>query len=240
MGKLDPYRFFNPEDKENNNNNNNNNSNSSSSNSSSNSNGGEGGKAVVGRLKIQVNKFWQLNKKLIKEMVIVIKFGIFFEQCRVNGRNISYSARSGHLCVLCFPKREAGESTLGSSPIFIDENREREYLRGLLLLWVRRRGIWDPIVTLQMKGRWESNMNVLFGISISLKPNKKLTTRINCFHLWSIIFQIGNFYVGHLCELSAQPQEKRVGQGTAANLCLTPVPCLTLRSWGWAKSSFMQ
>ncbi len=53
MGKLDPYRFFNPEDKENNNNNNSNNSNSSGSNS----NGGEGGKAVVGRLKIQVNKF---------------------------------------------------------------------------------------------------------------------------------------------------------------------------------------
>jgi len=65
-------------------------------------------------------------------MVIVIKFGIFFEQCRVNGRNISDSAHSGHLSVLCFPKRGAGESTLGSSSIFIDDNREREYLRGLL------------------------------------------------------------------------------------------------------------
>jgi hypothetical protein len=56
VGKLDPYRFFNPEDKENNNNNNKSNSNNSGS---SNSNGGEGGKAVVGRLKIQVNKFLQ-------------------------------------------------------------------------------------------------------------------------------------------------------------------------------------
>jgi hypothetical protein len=73
VGKLDPYRFFNPEDKENNNNNN---SSNSSNSSSSNSNGGEGGKAVVGRLKIQVNKFLQLSKifllkKLIKEIVII-------------------------------------------------------------------------------------------------------------------------------------------------------------------------
>ncbi len=47
---------------------------------------------------------------------------------------------------------------------------------------------------LQMKGGWESNINVLFlfGISITLKSNKKLTSRINCFHLWSIIFQICN------------------------------------------------
>ncbi len=34
---------------------------------------------------------------------------------------------------------------------------------------------------LLLKGCWESNINVLFGISFTLKPNKKL--RINCFHL---------------------------------------------------------
>ncbi len=32
--------------------------------------------------------------------------------------------------------------------------------------------------TLQMKGWWESNINVF-----TLKPNKKFTTRINFFHL---------------------------------------------------------
>ncbi len=52
-----------------------------------------------------------------------------------------------------------------------------------------------------MKGRWESNINVLFRILFTLS-NKKLTTRINCFHLWFVIFQIGNLYVGHLCELN--------------------------------------
>ncbi len=45
---------------------------------------------------------------------------------------------------------------------------------------------------LQIKGRWESNINVLCGISFTLQPNMKLTTRINCFHLWCIIFQIVN------------------------------------------------
>jgi len=46
VGKLDPHRFFNPEDKENNNNNDN-------SNSNSNLGGGEGGLAAVGRLRLQ-------------------------------------------------------------------------------------------------------------------------------------------------------------------------------------------
>ncbi len=35
-------------------------------------------------------------------------------------------------------------------------------------------------------------INVLFGISFTLKRNNTSTTRINCFHLWSVIFQIGN------------------------------------------------
>jgi hypothetical protein len=42
----------------------------------------------------------------------------------------------------------------------------------------------------------------LFDISFILKSKKKLTTKINCFYLRSIIFQIGNLYIGHLCELS--------------------------------------
>jgi hypothetical protein len=91
-----------------------------------------------------------------------------------------------------------------------------------------------------MKGWWKSNMNVLFGISLTLKPNKKLTTKINCFHLWSIIIQIGNLYVGHLWELSAQLQERRGGQGTATNHCLAAVPCPSLHSSSWAESSFTQ
>jgi hypothetical protein len=40
------------------------------------------------------------------------------------------------------------------------------------------------------------------------------------------------FVFGHLCKLSAQPQEQRGGQGTAANHCLAAVPCPSLRSCG--------
>ncbi len=50
-----------------------------------------------------------------------------------------------------------------------------------------------------LQKRWWSNINVLFGISFTLQPNKKLTTRINCFHLCSVTFQSRNLYVGHLC-----------------------------------------
>jgi hypothetical protein len=60
------------------------------------------------------------------------------------------------------------------------------------------------------------------------------------FHLWSAIFQVGNLYVGHLCELSAQPQERRGRQGTAANHCLAAVPCPSLSSCGLAKSFVTQ
>ncbi len=41
-------------------------------------------------------------------------------------------------------------------------------------------------------------------------------------------------------ELSAQPQERKGGQGTAANHCLAAVPCPPLGSCGWAKSSLTQ
>jgi hypothetical protein len=53
--------------------------------------------------------------------------------------------------------------------------------------------------SMQTKVRWESNINIWFGIPFTLKPNMKLTTRISCFQLWSVIFQIGNLYVDHLC-----------------------------------------
>ncbi len=49
-----------------------------------------------------------------------------------------------------------------------------------------------------------------------------------------------NLYVGYLCELLAQPQEQRRGQGTAANFCLAAVPCPSLRGCGWAESSLTQ
>ncbi len=35
-------------------------------------------------------------------------------------------------------------------------------------------------------------------------------------------------YVGNLCELLAQPQEQRGGQGTAVSPCLAAVPCPSL------------
>jgi hypothetical protein len=72
--------------------------------------------------------------------------------------------------------------------------------------------LWTSV---QKKGEWESNINVLFEVSFTLKPNKKLATRINCFHLWSVIFQIGNFYVGHLhvYELSDAIQENKTDGG---------------------------
>ncbi len=87
--------------------------------------------------------------------------------------------------------------------------------------------------TLQMMGWWESHINVLFGIAFTLKPNKTLTTWIKFFHLWSKMFQIGNLYVGQLCVLSAQPQERRGGQGTAAIQCLAPFP------QSWAHRSYI-
>ncbi len=80
----------------------------------------------------------------------------------------------------------------------------------------------------------------LFGISFTLKAKNKLAPRNNCFNLWSVIFQIGNLYVDHLCELSAQPQERRAGQGTATNHCLAAVPCPSLLSCGWTERSLMQ
>ncbi len=113
------------------------------------------------------------------------------------------------------------------------------YLCLLLLTTTLKRHIC-LVPTLQMKGQWEFNINVLFEISFTLKPNKKLTTMINSFHLWSIILQIGNMFVGNLCGLSAQPQEQRGGQGNAANSCLAAVPCPSLRSCGWAESSLTQ
>jgi hypothetical protein len=37
------------------------------------------------------------------------------------------------------------------------------------------------------------------------------------------MLQIGNLYVGHLCELSAHPQKQKGGQGTAANLSVSAI-----------------
>ncbi len=82
--------------------------------------------------------------------------------------------------------------------------------------------------------------SVFFGISFTLKAKKKLTGRVNCFHLWSLIFQIEHLYVGDLCELSAQQQDQSWGQGTAGDPCLVAVPCPSLRSCGWAESSLAQ
>ncbi len=46
----------------------------------------------------------------------------------------------------------------------------------------------------------------LFGISFTLKPNNKSTTRIICFHLWSIIFQICGTTTNHC--LAAVPRKR--------------------------------
>jgi hypothetical protein len=70
---------------------------------------------------------------------------------------------------------------------------------------------------------------ILFGISFTLKAKKKLTTRINCFHLMIRNFPNWNFHVGHLCELSTQRQERREGQGTAA-IDKSPLP-FSLIQW---------
>jgi hypothetical protein len=66
------------------------------------------------------------------------------------------------------------------------------------------------LYALQIKGRWESNINVLFWISILLYCMR---------------------------ELSAQLQERREVQGTASKQWLVAVPCPPLRSCGWAESS---
>ncbi len=80
--------------------------------------------------------------------------------------------------------------------------------------------------------RWESKINVSFGISYTLKPNKKLTARINCFHFWSIIFQIGNLYVGHSFNRRSMQRE---GKGTSANhlMCGSSLPFSPLLQLRW-------
>ncbi len=92
--------------------------------------------------------------------------------------------------------------------------------------------IWERF----LNSHYQSLLESLF----TFEAKKKLTTRINCFHLLSVIFQIRNLYVGHLCELSAQPQEQWGGQGTAANHYLVAVPCPSLCSCSWAESSLTQ
>ncbi len=114
-------------------------------------------------------------------------------------------------------------------------------LRICAILWLHIRNqiqAFTHCKWFEMKGQWESNINVLFGSSFTFKLNQKLSTRFNCFHLWSVIFQTGNLYVCHLCELLAQPQERRGGKGTAASHCLSSVSCPSLCICGFKKPKF--
>ncbi len=52
----------------------------------------------------------------------------------------------------------------------------------------------------------------------------------------SVLFGI-SIFLYFVREFSAQPQERREGQGTASKQQLVAVPCPPLRSFGWAKSS---
>jgi hypothetical protein len=61
------------------------------------------------------------------------------------------------------------------------------------------------------KGR--AGENPIFGISFTLKPNKNWLQGLISSIYYSQFSKLENFYVGHLCELSAQPQERIGGQG---------------------------
>ncbi len=50
-------------------------------------------------------------------------------------------------------------------------------------------------------------ISVLFGVSFTLKPNKELTTRINCLHLYCIIFNFPNWKF--VCWVSSSAGAKR-------------------------------
>ncbi len=80
---------------------------------------------------------------------------------------------------------------------------------------------------------------VLFKISFTLKAKQKLTPWINCIHLWSEIFLIGNLYVGHLCELLAQPQVRRGGRELLPTTVWCQFPAL-FSSPAVSQSSLMQ
>ncbi len=78
---------------------------------------------------------------------------------------------------------------------------------------------------------------VLFGKSFTLKAKQKLTTRINCFHLCSIIFQIGNLYVGQNSRLNRRSgREGRELQPITAWRQFLPFS----PPFSWAKSSLTQ
>jgi hypothetical protein len=66
--------------------------------------------------------------------------------------------------------------------------------------------------TLQMKSWWESNINVLFGISFTLKTNKKLTKRINCFHSMICNFQNWNFICWLYIYVNSRFKRRRGGE----------------------------
>ncbi len=53
---------------------------------------------------------------------------------------------------------------------------------------------------------------------------------------WKVLFRI-SIFLHCMRELSAQPKERREGQGTAAKQWWRAVPCPPLRSCDWAKSS---
>ncbi len=79
------------------------------------------------------------------------------------------------------------ENNSGWAPIV--NPRQKDALSFILWLWALA---FKLMLALQMTGREKSNIIVLFGISFTLKPNKKLTKWINYFHLWSVFFQIEN------------------------------------------------
>ncbi len=83
--------------------------------------------------------------------------------------------------------------------------------------------------------------SVLLEISFTLKAKKKLTTRINCFHLWFSNFPNCKFVCwSFMCILgSTAGPEGRAGNWRH-NHCFATVPCRSLCSYGWAESSLTQ
>ncbi len=90
---------------------------------------------------------------------------------------------------------------------------EKQLAETVMTYWVNFAKTGSP-VSRYVHCRWRAGENpILFGILFTLKPNKKLTTRINCFHLWSIIFQVRNLYVVIYVNSRLNCRERRGGQG---------------------------
>ncbi len=105
-----------------------------------------------------------------------------------------------------------------------------------LLFWVRNKTRPSLLYTLY----WKFEIRSIYSKKWNWAAFFSISTFMNLGAIyifsWCVLFGI-YFSLYYVRELSAQPQERREGQGTAARHRLRAVPCHPLPSCGWAESS---